>query len=284
MLARGILMLSLAFAFAAGTGGAALPPSFQKAEKAPVKDDPKIPALLKDLAGVVKERKGERDEEGIRLLDDLADRFPKLNPKQRKLVLKGVAKVLSARRKPTKVGLLLAASEALSGFGEDGAKALAKVVKDRRFRDKEWMLFRAQVVRHLGKPASDAQVKLLLELALRDRFDQVRVAAGEALGHYAKKKEKLRKEIAGKLIKEMSAIYNQSRANLDPVDQTRKIYEDRYAAIQDSWMRTLAKLTGQSFREPLLWERWFNNNKKKRWDKHGWGGPGPGVRKKKSKG
>ncbi len=264
--------------------GAALPAplSSQKVKTPPPKDNPQVAVLTKSLKEIVGDRKGRKDDEGVKILDKFTKLYPKLNKKQQKTILKAAAHVFKARRKPQNPLLFFSGSEALGHFGEAGAKELSKLVNQKQFRHRDWTPLRVHLIKQLGKAAGLSFIKQLLDLALRDSEDQIRGAAGEALGYYAKKDQKVRKLIVGKLIKELNATYNGSKSSLDPVDPVRKLYEDRFKAIQDPWMKALTKLTTLNFRTPLEWEKWWNKNKRKNWDKLGFG---PKVSKhKKSKG
>lgn len=247
--------------------------SLQGDKKVPPKDDPEVPGLIKSLTPIIRDRKATRDAEGVQILDKLSGLYPKLNDKQQKAVAKAVTSVFKARREPDQVTLLLAAGESLSRFGADGADALVTVVDYRRWKNKrEWQTFRAQIVRLIGRPAEKKYAKKLLDIALKDNSDQARAKAGEALGDYAKYDQKTRKPIVEKLVKHLEQVWGLSRANLDPNDPNRKRWGDLYGVIQDPWMRTLKKHTGQSLKEVLDWTKWWNKNKRKNWDKLGFRG------------
>lgn len=266
---RSMLLLSTVLLL----GGLCAAAFSQGKKPTPVKDNPEIPGMLKDLSSIVRDRKGLRDADGEKILDKLSALYPKLNKKQRRSIVKAMSKVFSAKRKVDEVNLLLAAGRSLAKFEEAGAKILSGLAEDkkRRWRKKDWLFLKAEMVRYLGRPAIVKYFDQLLDLATRDKYDIIRATAGEALGRYNKYDQKVRKRIAEKLIKELSAIYNQSKANVDPRDFTRKTYEDRYAAIVDPWMKSLSKLTGQSIRDPVAWVKWWNKNKNKNWDKEGFG-------------
>ncbi|MAE76144.1 MAG: hypothetical protein CMJ85_04665 [Planctomycetes bacterium] len=236
----------------------------------PPKDDAEVPELIKTLKKVVKTKKGVRDGEGQQILDKLSSRWKKLNAKQQKAVTKAIAGCFKAKRKPDQVLLYRAAGEALSHFGRGGAKALAMVVEDRRFRNqKEWVVFRALMIRFLGRPAvtTDRIPKLLMGLCVKDNDDQARAKAGEALGDYHKSKQEVRKGIVKALVKGLEECWAESKANLDTGDLNRAVWAKRWAVIQDPWMKSLKRLTGQSFKEVRPWVKWWNKNKNRNWDK-----------------
>lgn len=255
----------------------------QDKKKAPPKDDPAITKSLKDLDKIRKDKKGTQDAEGIGLINQMATRYPDLNSKQQKAIVKGLAQVFKAKRTPAETRLLLAAGEALSKFEEDGAKELSKICDDRSFGKKEWLQFRGRLVTFLGRPAVTGKIqKQLLDYTTRAPDDIIRAMAGGTLKHYAKHDQKVRKEIVGKLVKELAGIYSLSKANVDPRDTARKTYEDTYATVSTPWMQTLTALTAQKIKDPNEWQRWYNKNKKKNWDKEGFSTRAVNAPEKKS--
>jgi hypothetical protein len=255
----------------------------QDKKKAPPKDDPAIPKSLKELEVIRKDKKGAQDAEGIGLINQMATRYPDLNKKQKKAVVKGLSQVFKAKRTPAETRLLLAAGESLSKFGSEGAKELSKVCDDKRFGKKPWLQFRGRLVDFLGRPAEVGKIqKQLLDYTTRAPDDIIRANAGGTLRHYSKHGQKVRKEIASRLIKELAGIYSLSKANVDPRDTGRKTYEDTYATVSTPWMKTLTALTGQKIKDPNDWQRWFNKNKRKNWEKEGFSTRAVNAPEKKS--
>ncbi|MCB9881648.1 MAG: hypothetical protein H6832_10630 [Planctomycetes bacterium] len=239
------------------------------AKKTPPKDDPKVTELLKDLKKIAR-GKADGDSEGARLLDELANKYEGLNSKQQKAVAKGAGDVFdTAKRKTDEVVLYLSAGEALSRFGENGASELAKAIGKNKFGKKDWSTMRSQLVRMLGRPAVKKYIDTLLDLALKDNDDQARAKAGEALGYYAHYDQNVRKNIFEKLVKSLEESYAMSKSNTDPNDLQREVWVQRYAAIQDPWMKTMGRLTGQSIKDVQEWTKWWNEHKRSNWDKEG---------------
>lgn len=242
----------------------------QAKKKAPPKDDPAVPKALKDLDKIRKDKKGARDSEGVELINQLAKRYPDLNKKQQKSIVKGLAGVFKAKRSPSETRLLLASGEALSKFEAAGAKELSRLCDDKRYGKKPWLQFRGRLVSFLGRSAQTGKIqKQLVDYATRAPDDLIRAMAGGTLRHYARHDQKVRKEIVKKLVKELAGIYSYSKDNVDPRDTTRKAFEDTYATIEGPWMKTLTALTGQKIKDPNEWQRWYNKNKGKNWDKEG---------------
>ncbi len=242
----------------------------QGKKKAPPKDDPAILKTLKELKSIRKDKKGSRDAEGVKLINELTKRYPSLNKKQQKAIAKGLGEVFKAKRTPAETRLLITAGEALSKFEGEGAKVLAKLCDDRRFGKKEWLIFRGKLVSFLGRPAITGAIqKQLIDYCTRAPDDIIRANAGGTLRHYSKHDQKVRKEITKRIVKELAGIYGQSLSNSDPRDTQRKSYEDTYATVEGPWMKTLTALTGQKIKDPNEWQRWYNKNKGKNWEKEG---------------
>ena len=66
------------------------------------------------------------------------------------------------------------------GKGAEGAKELAKYVENKRVKDN--LSLRAHMLRALGKTQDDKQIDYLIEVTSRSPHDELRAAAGEALG------------------------------------------------------------------------------------------------------
>ena len=92
-------------------------------------------------------------------------------------------------------------------------------------------------------------------------------AAGLTLGNYEDAPLAVRKEIAKELIKKLSEVYGKARASLDPGNAQVKRSKQRLDAIQAEWNQTLNRLTKQAINSPPDWQRFWNKNKDKNWDK-----------------
>ncbi|PIE23727.1 MAG: hypothetical protein CSA62_06365 [Planctomycetota bacterium] len=256
----------------------AAPLPLQAAKK--IKDDPEVDKLLKQLKGAMRDRRGTLDAQGSSALTALIGKFDKLNQKQQRKIVKDTSLVFRATRKPAQAMLFLAAAEALSRFGDKGAEALMKQADNGKFKGKEWRQLRKALILLLGRPALPKHAKFLIDIAVQDPDELARAAAGEALGSYAKYDQKLRKEIVKKLAIELNAIFNMKNSG-QLGDRAPQEAAQTFTAIQGPWMNTLSKLTGQRQKDPMLWLRWWNNNKRKNWDKLGYGGSKKGVSRNK---
>jgi hypothetical protein len=271
-----VLLAALVVPFAGERGfgqsaeAAALPLQKKEKKKEP-KDNPKVEELLDQLHDAIKDRKKSKDGEAIAAMTELTVLFDKINKKQQRKVLKGINEVFRAPRDPSQAEIYLAAAEGLSRFGDDGAQLLLKQTDNRKFKGQEWSALRVQLIKLLGRQAVEKHAKPLIEYATREPIDLVRAAAGEALGSFAKYEQKTRKEIVDKLVKEMNSKFNSSNSG-DLNDTNRQDAQETFNAIAGPWMASLTKLTGQRLKDPLGWLKWWNNNKRKNWDKEGFVG------------
>lgn len=238
---------------------------------AAAKPDPEIKAKLGEFKELIKDRKGAKDAEAIKIIDGVLTRFEKLHPKDKKDFAKALYEPLKDRRvkrKPVDCKLFKASIVALGKTGSDGSKYLKSAFEDkRRFGDDEWLSLRAEMLKSLGKTKDLRYVKFLKDEALKNIHDTLMAAAGAALGEFEDAELKVRKDIAKDLIRKFANIYQNANANLDPGDLQRKTWEDRLKAVSDPWNTTLRKLTKQHLRTPNDWQRFYNKNKAKDWDK-----------------
>ena len=238
---------------------------------AAAKPDPEVKAKLDEFKKLIKDRKGAKDDQAIKIIDSVLTNFDKLHPKDKRDFTKALYEPLKntrVKRKPMDARLFKTAVVALGQTGTNGSKYLADAFKNkRRFGDKAWRSLRAEMLKSLGKTKDKRYVKFLTDEALKNIEDTLMAAAGQALGEYADADLKLRQEISKDLIRKFVNIYENANTNLDSGDLQRKTWEDRYKAVADPWNTALQKLTKQSLRHPNDWQKFYNKNKRKNWDK-----------------
>ncbi|MFQ5749514.1 MAG: hypothetical protein ACE5H3_08665, partial [Planctomycetota bacterium] len=142
-----------------------------------------------------------------------------------------------------------AAVYAWGQMGPYGSKGLWKVFGDKRFnKDVE---FRALVVKQIGETRDYSQASKMIDML--DSKDEIVIAAtGEALAQWGE----VRRKIVGRAVVILDADYN-AATNINDTTANRI-----YRTIHEPLIRALSALTGQSFRDPLDWTRWWNKNKK----------------------
>lgn len=235
---------------------------------APAKgQDKEVADKLAALKEVVADKKFARDDEGVKLIDELLIKSKAgLEAKDQAAMVKGLDAVLSdgKLRPPDNTKLYIGAVQALGYCGAEGAKVLHDVYVDKRYPEKrDWVPFREQVLKNLGRTKDESQIKFLTNEAVRSPEAGLAAAATEALGNFDEAKEALRKEIVSELIKCRGSLEekaSQIGTNID--GQNAK---DRLAALGDRWNGTLAKLTKQNFTTFREWQAWHNKNKTLPW-------------------
>ncbi|MEM7200858.1 MAG: HEAT repeat domain-containing protein [Planctomycetota bacterium] len=172
------------------------------------------------------------------------------------------------KRPPERRGVFKAAAYALGEIGPDGSRSLVKAYNSSKYQpERDWVGLRADFLKALGRTKDVKQVEFLIDRAARDHEDEILRAAGIALGHFDEAKQKVRKNIVKELVKKLNEIFNKSRQSVDPGDPVMARAKYTLAAIERDWNQTLRKLTGQDFKTAPEWQRFYNKNKGKNWDR-----------------
>ncbi|MBL8729755.1 MAG: hypothetical protein JNM25_15105 [Planctomycetes bacterium] len=227
--------------------------------------DPALPDQLKELKALVSDTKMANDFQAIGLIQKLTQDVDHRNPKDRDRLAKALGDVFRTgkARPPEKDILYRETADALAKFGADGGKELAKAVEDKRHQDNLPLL--AHLLLALGRTKDEKQVDLLTDTAVRSPHDELRAAAGEALGNYTELDLKLRRSTVKTLIREWGALH-QLATTADPTDPNAPIdmgpqnARRTLRAIEGKWNSTLQKLTGASHSQFTDWQHWLNKN------------------------
>jgi hypothetical protein len=144
------------------------------------------------------------------------------------------------------------------------------VLGDARFKDATNL--RAHLILALGRTKDDKQVDWLLDQTTRSPQDEIRAAAGEALGNYTALDIKGRREIVKQILREWGSLHSSATtaAPTDPnvpIDPGPENARNTLRAVEGKWNGTLAALTGLSMTQFADWQRWLNKNP-------GWSSPG----------
>jgi len=232
-------------------------------DDAAVQDErPEVKALLDELGDLIK-GKGEKDDEAIQTLDKLWQEFPSSGPKDRTAIVKGFANCFDVKRtKEIEEGvpdnrLYLASATALGNMGPESVKPLMSLIGDKAHR-KDARLQQTLTL-SLGKTKSPDALKTLLGL-LKHKDAPMQAAGAEALGNYSDAPLQTRKDIFEELLK---AMMDQKAKKEDVTNQEA---QERWNTISGPIIETLQKLTGQVESDPEMWQRWWNDNKKKDWN------------------
>jgi hypothetical protein len=228
--------------------------------------DPNLPARLKELRDLVKDKEMTRDFQAIHLMQVLTKDLSKVNPKDKTKIAKALEGVFKTGKVRTggKAILYRETSDALVKFETDGAKPILKAAEHKRFKDD--IKLRAHMLMALGKTKDVKQISFLLEVTSRSPHDELRAASGQALSNFAHAKDKMQRAIVKEIIKAWGSLESKANQavsndpngpqNFGPQNARRTL-----RVAQGKWVATLQKLTGISQTKFMDWQRWQNKNK-----------------------
>jgi len=249
--------------------GALAPASAQGGKPAdkpdPAKERSKaIQGHLAEMKKLVADKTGKKDGDAITQIDKLIEAFPEAAAADKKLISDAVAKNLTLERPPLGPNeeqhkLYQTSVVALGQMGELGSKHLMGA-----FEMKEWKRdarFRGRILTSIGSTKDANAVEFLIKV-LNDKDDGIVADCSAAFGSYNTAKEDVRKKIVEKLVNLLNSSQSQAA---DPSTPQGKVAKDRYEKISPAIIESLQKLTNQTLRQPLEWQKWWNNNKQKPW-------------------
>lgn len=250
-----VLVRALAAALSAGLVAAQTPVP-------PV--DPALPDQLKELKALVGDPKMVADFQAIGLMQKLVA-APDRNPKDQERLAKALGDVFTTGKLRTgdKEILYREAGDALGKLGPDGGKELHQVLTSSRF--KEALPLQVHLIQALGRTQDSRQVDWLLDLTTRSPHDELRAAAGEALGHFTALELKARREVVKAIVREWGSLHSKATATESsdpnaPIDLEPQNARRVLRAVEGKWVATLGKLTGVSQSTFPDWQRWLNKN------------------------
>jgi hypothetical protein len=239
----------------------------QKPKEPP--QDPKVPERLSELKSFIKNRKMTEDFQAISLIQALTKTPDQQNSKDKKKIAKGLGDVfkLGKVREGRQDVVYREAADALAKYEEEGAEQLAKYVENKRFKDN--ISLQAHMLRALGRTEHDKQIDYLIEVTSRSPHDELRAAAGEALGNFKKADIKDKREIVKMIIRTWGSQHSLATQPVNndpsaPIDFGPQNARRILRACEGKWVATLQKLTGVSLSKFPEWQRWQNKNK--RWE------------------
>lgn len=227
--------------------------------------DPALPEQLKELKSLVADPKMANDFQAIGLIQKLVKEPEQRNPKDKEKLAKAIGDVFKTGkvRPAGKDQLYQEAGDSLGKLGADGGKELAKVLADPRHKDA--IALRAHLILALGKTEDEKQIDWLVDQATRSPHDEIKAAAGEALGSYKNMDLKLRREVVKQMIREWGSLHSRATAMVNndpnaPIDPDPENARRTLRAVEGKWNGTLAHLTGASHSQFADWQRWLNKN------------------------
>ncbi len=223
-----------------------------------------VEALLDELADYV--RKSGRDDPGdsaaIKRIDQLGKEFKLSGPKDKKAIIRGLGRVFLAKRRAEKDGsqktaMFILAARGLGGMGTEATDPLLKWVDSSRHKND--LALQRELILSLGRTKSKKARKELQDL-LKDVRPTFKGAAATGLGMFTHEPSKVRKELFEDLLKALM----QAKANsLGQNSTAQKIW----SALNGPATASMRKLSRASASSPEAWQRWWNKNKRRDWDK-----------------
>ncbi|HIG12742.1 MAG: hypothetical protein ABGY71_08455 [bacterium] len=235
---------------------------FDEDEEVPDKR-PEVKELLARLKAHSSKR-GDEDKEAVAVIDLMLVEFRASGPWDRGAMAKGLGNCLSVKRRDLTDGvkdnsLFLASAVALGEMGADATKHLLKWIGHKRHRKN--IALQRQLILSLGKTRDLKATEELTDLLKSDVAILVGAAA-EALVQFDGAPLKTRKKIFNELLKMI--MTTKATKDSNPNDIAAR---EKWDIIAAPIITTLQALSGHDARRPEEWQRWWNKNKKKDWDK-----------------
>jgi hypothetical protein len=228
-------------------------------------EDPALPGRLDEIEKMLADRAMRDDFRAIGLIQMMVKAPDQLHPKDKGRLAKALGDVfrIGKVRPAGQDHVYREAGDALAKLGEDGGKPLARALADKRLDDN--LPLRAHLTEALGRTQDDRQIDWLIEVATRSPHDELRAAAGTALGEFTAAPVKLRREIVKALIREWGSLHSKATepTNFDskaPIDFGPQNAQKTLQVIEARWVRTLSRLTGERMSGFADWQRWLNKN------------------------
>jgi len=224
---------------------------------------PEVKALTKQLLAHTKKR-GDEDAQAVQIIERLTAEFKRSGPIDKKLIVTEITRAMRVKRPFSREGarkrqLFLAGAGALGKMSPESLSSLIRLVTDKNH--KEDYEVRSAIIAALGKTKEEKAVKVLTK-ELDEFTAQVQAAAAEALGQFTNLDHKKRKLIFEDLLKLLMSA--QADQQSDPNGMTSA---DRWRRVSGPCQRSMAKLSGANAGSPNNWQRWWNKNKRRNWDK-----------------
>ena len=259
---RSFVRVARPFAWIATAATIALAP----AARAQVSLDDRIASLAEHV-------KKKADDQAVTVIEGLSQSFKSMTDDDKKKAVAAVEKCLSARRDDGDDKLFENAVSAFANMEDLGEKATIKNLKSPNVEKRRAVL--AAAIRSLAFHKNPANVKTLTDFLVNSE-PVVVAGAAEGLGNYADRPEKERKPIVEELVKTY-ATYSSAASNAQATPPQKATAKERLAIVEHQLQTSLQKLTGQEFKDAPAAQKWYNDNKSKKWPDPAAGGADSGA-------
>ncbi|MFH0943694.1 MAG: HEAT repeat domain-containing protein [Planctomycetota bacterium] len=221
--------------------------------------------FLAALEAALKERKTndddlrhEADGKVTEALDHLMLDFAKYDEKQQKQVVGDISSMFKIRTQENEDRIYIGAAACLSEMGPLAEKSLKSAMGIKHLEKRSDV--QVALIDALGRHKNEKNIDLFVKL-MKSPEDKIVVAAIKSLALYRDSDAKVRKQIAEELIK---AYANANNLNAKEKGKN-PVFKERFYAVEVPMNEALAAITLQSFQTSAEWEKWYNDNRSKRW-------------------
>ena len=216
------------------------------------------------LKGALKERLYDRVP-GI--IDLMIQGYPNFSEDEQKDVAKAISGVLKRRVPEGEEAVYVAAAASFAHLGPHGLKNVKAALKVKSVKDNPDVLSAA--LASLGAHKDVKEIKTIVDYLVYKEPSVVAAAATSLGANYRKVEEKRRKEIVGELVKAYANYHSLAAANA-----REPIYRERLAVVERPMKEALRQMTGLDQADAPAWQKWYNDNKSKKWEDLEDGGSG----------
>ncbi len=222
--------------------------------------DPQVKHSLKALMESVHQR-GKQDDEAVQRMSELVRTFKECGAADQASIVKAFGRCLAERRKELSKDqpdnkLYLAAAKGLGSMGEKATKTLVHWIDHKTHRAN--LDLQKELILSLGKTKDPKAVEHLVDL-LDHNENRVGAWSAIALRNYKDAPSEVRKEAFNRVL--IIVVTAGKRRN------RRLLGRPRWKIVARPMKKTLVVLSGAKGRNLELWQRWWNKNKKRDWDK-----------------
>lgn len=213
------------------------------------------------ISQLVDDVKKKSDDQASAIIDGFSKDFSAQSDEDKKKIVAALEKSLNAKRVDGDDKLFEAVVWAFSNMAELGEKATVKSLKVPTVDKRRGVL--AAALRSLATHKNPGDVQTMIDYLVHNEPIVV-AGAAEGLGEFGDQPEKIRKQIVGELVKNYASYYS-ATTNAQAQNKEIALAKEKLATVEKPFLGSLNKLTGQEFKDATAAQKWFNDNKSKKW-------------------
>lgn len=222
-----------------------------------------VERLLDELQEQTRGR-GENDGEAIRLVQQLQAEFQRSGPRDRRDIVKALDRCMNLRRRPLEDdqpnnALFRQVAQSFGTMGPESVPKLERWIGHKKHEDD--LQLQRTLILALGNTREEDAVDPLMDL-LGEYQWVMQGAAAEALGQFQFLESRERKEIFEELLKTLGGAEYELQD--DPQSNAAR---QRLNTIRGPIHTSLRRLSGAQINGYHRWQSWWNDNKRRDWDR-----------------